>query len=61
MTQNILTNNEKIKEKSHFWPFYVRIKLNFQAVIKSAASADSRKESRGAPWLQLGMRTVGDG
>ena len=31
----------KIKETLSFWAFYMGIKLNFQAVIKSAASAAS--------------------
>ena len=29
-----------------FWAFYIGIKLNFQAVIKSAASAASRRSHK---------------
>ena len=46
-------NGKQIDEKLSFWAFYIGIKLNFQAVIKSAASAAS---------LRLGeRRTTGLG
>ena len=53
-----------MKGKLPFWAFYIGIKLNFQAVIKSAASAASPPAwgapDDGARWDDGDGRATGD-